>query len=129
MADKNNITVLYVDDEELNLFLFEKSFESLYKVVTALSGTEGLEKLESHHDEIIVVISDMRMPSMNGIEFISKAKEKFQNIAYFILTAFDYNEQIEDALENKLIHRFFTKPFDITEIQQAVDEALTELDI
>ncbi|UXP32570.1 response regulator [Reichenbachiella agarivorans] len=128
MTDKDNITVLYVDDEELNLFLFEKSFESVYHVVTALSGEEGLNKLENYHKKIIVVISDMRMPAMNGIEFISKAKEKFDNIAYFILTAFDYNEEIENALDKKLIHRFFTKPFDISEIQEAIDDALTQLD-
>ncbi|MBU2885547.1 response regulator [Gilvimarinus agarilyticus] len=129
MADKKDITVLYVDDEELNLFLFEKSFESIYDVVTALSGVEGLQKLEAHHDKIIVVISDMRMPNMNGIRFITQAKEKFKNIAYFILTAFDYNEEIEKALDEKLIHRFFTKPFDIAEIQEAVEEALSELDL
>ncbi|PIB35888.1 hypothetical protein BFP72_11035 [Reichenbachiella sp. 5M10] len=129
MTDTKNITVLYVDDEELNLFLFEKSFESLYQVVTALSGPEGLEKLESHHDQIIVVISDMRMPTMNGVEFITKARAKFSNIAYFILTAFDYNQEIETAIEQKIIHKFFTKPFDTQEIQEAIDEALTQLDV
>jgi len=38
------------------------------------------------------VISDMRMPEMNGIEFITKAKNEFKNIAYFILTGYDQNE-------------------------------------
>ncbi|MGL1888733.1 MAG: response regulator [Reichenbachiella sp.] len=126
---KKDITVLYVDDEDLNLFLFEKGFENIYNIITAKSGTEGLEKLEEHGTEIIVVISDMRMPKMNGVEFITIAREKYTNIAYFILTAFDYNEEIDEAIQNKIIHKFFTKPFDIKEIEVAIDTALEELEL
>ena len=60
-----------------------------YPILTAISGSEGLDTLEKHHDEIGIVISDKRMPKMNGIEFISKAKEKYNKITYFILTGFD----------------------------------------
>jgi YesN/AraC family two-component response regulator len=41
----------------------------------------------------------MRMPVMNGVEFIVQAKELYKNIAYFILTGFEYNEEIEEALK------------------------------
>jgi response regulator RpfG family c-di-GMP phosphodiesterase len=119
-----NVTVLYVDDEENNLFLFKASFSGEYNVLTALSGNEGLEKLEKFHKDIIVVISDMRMPNMNGIEFVQKARERYSNIAYFILTGFDYNEQIQNALNNNLIQSFFTKPFDVAEIKKSIDDAV-----
>ena len=102
-----DVSILYVDDEEVNLFLFEKSFEGKYTIHTAKSGTEGLEKLEKHKGEIIVVISDMRMPEMNGIEFITKAKENFKNIAYFILTGYAHDNEIETALNTGLIQKFF----------------------
>lgn len=125
--EKKDITILYVDDEDLNLFLFEKGFESIYNIITAASGQEGLKKLESHADDIIVVISDMRMPQMNGVEFITQAKSKYTNIAYFILTAFDYNKEIDEAIQNKIIHKFFTKPFDIKEIEVAIETAIKEL--
>ena len=69
-----NTTILYVDDEDVNLFLFEKTFESYYTVITAKSGDEGLKKIEEHQKDIAVVISDMRMPGMNGIEFIEIAR-------------------------------------------------------
>ena len=120
----SKITILYVDDEEANLFIFEKMFEKKYHVITAHSGREGLQKLEGHSTEIIVVISDMRMPAMNGVEFIREAKNSYSNIAYFILTGFDFNDEIEDALKTQLIQKFFTKPFDMHEIENAISEAI-----
>ncbi|MCF6361212.1 MAG: response regulator [Cyclobacteriaceae bacterium] len=123
----SNIMILYVDDEESNLFIFEKMFERNYRVLTALSGSEGLAKLEGHSNEIIVVISDMRMPLMNGVEFIKKAKSIYANIAYFILTGFDFNDEIEEALNTQLIHKFFTKPFEMQEIELAIAEAIKDL--
>lgn len=122
MGQENQITILYVDDEEFNLFLFEKSFETKYEILTAKSGEEGLKKLDDYAHKIIVVISDMRMPKMNGIEFITKAKEQYSNIIYFILTGFGFDERIETALKEKLIHKFFQKPYDTKEIEEAISE-------
>jgi len=118
----NNITILYVDDEDINLFIFEKSFQPNYTVFTANSGAEGLDKLKNHADEIIVVISDMRMPNMNGVEFISRAKKMYDNIAYFILTGFEYNDEIDEAIKKNIVQKFFTKPLDIPEIEAAIKE-------
>lgn len=127
MSEAPNITVLYVDDEKNNLFLFEINFKKKYNVITALSAFEGLDKLEEFHKDIIVVISDMRMPKMNGIEFVRKAKEKFENIAYFILTGFDYDDEIDQALRENIIQKFFTKPFDVNEIDQAIQDAIANV--
>lgn len=123
MRDLSNITILYVDDEDINLFLFKSSFEPKYEVITARSGKEGLEKLEGYHDKIIVVISDMNMPMMNGIEFIEEARKTYKNIAYFILTGYDYNQEIDKALKTNVIQKFFTKPFVSAEIEAAVEAA------
>ena len=126
MSVRKDVTILYVDDEEINIFLFERSFQSFYNVITATSGEAGLESLKNNADDIIVVISDMRMPGMNGIEFIRKAHDQYKNIAYYILTAFSYSEEIELALKEHVINEFFTKPFDIDVIKTAVDRAVEE---
>lgn len=121
------VTVLYVDDEDINLFLFERNFQSMYHVLTANSGEAGLRKLAENANDIIVVISDMRMPGMDGIDFIRKAKEKFQNIAYYVLTAFTFNEEVDQAIAEGLIDKFFTKPFDIPVIKAEIDRVAAQM--
>jgi len=127
MNANKSITVLYVDDEDINLFLFNATFRNKYKIITASSGKQGLEKLGEQHHEIIVVISDMKMPQMDGLTFIQNAKAKHFNIAYFILTAFEYDERIEMALKTNLIQKFFTKPFNAAEIEAAIDQAAEQI--
>ncbi|MEK6783346.1 MAG: response regulator [Bacteroidota bacterium] len=123
------ITILYVDDEDINLFLFERSLSSTYKVLTAKSGEEGLRILGESSDEIVMVITDMRMPGMDGLLFIRKAKEKFHNISYYVLTAFNFNEEINTAIEDKLINNFFTKPFDIETIKAEIGRVASKLNL
>ncbi len=117
------IKVLYVDDEAINLLLFERIFAKKYTVDTADSGKQGLEKLSSDPD-INIVISDMRMPDMDGLEFITQAKEQFPDVYFFILTGFSITDKIMEALDNKLINRYFQKPFEMNEIDLAIAHAL-----
>jgi two-component system, response regulator, stage 0 sporulation protein F len=118
-----NIAILYVDDEPINLELFKINFGKKYKVQTADSGYEGLKYLNSSPD-IQIVISDMKMPGMNGIEFIKLAKQNFPNILFFILTGFEITEEIADALNNKLIIKYFRKPLDLKEIEGSISQIL-----
>jgi YesN/AraC family two-component response regulator len=97
-------TLLYVDDEPLNLMLFEINFKKKFNVKTALSGESGLDILSSV-PSIQVVITDMKMPGMSGIEFIKKAKEQFPEIVFFILTGYEITKEIIHALEEKLIYK------------------------
>jgi response regulator RpfG family c-di-GMP phosphodiesterase len=121
MIEDNKMTILYVDDEAINLFLFTTTFKNKYNVITATSGSEALQKLETNANDINVVISDMRMPEMNGIEFIEEAKKGFKEKSFFILTAYSYEENVEKALKDELIKSIFTKPFNVAEIVKAVD--------
>lgn len=122
MSKHSQKSILYVDDEEVNLFLFEKIFENSFRVLTSSSGLEGLEKLKQENGHIEVVISDMRMPEMNGLQFITKARESFKSTLYCILTGYEFNTDLEKALDTKIIDKIFKKPFDFELIKQAVDE-------
>ena len=115
--------ILYVDDEELNLQLLKINLRKDYNVLTANSATDGLRILESN-SEIVIVISDMRMPVMNGLEFIKLAKEKYPNIFYYILTGYDLTDEIQEAIESKLIKKYFRKPFNINDIKNTIEQAL-----
>jgi two-component system, response regulator, stage 0 sporulation protein F len=118
----NQIKVLYVDDEPINLMLFNANFKNKFNVITAESGQQGLLQLINHSDTA-VVISDMKMPGMNGIEFIRLAKRDFPHISFYILTGFDITAEISEALNEKLINKYFQKPFDIKEIETTIIEA------
>lgn len=118
---EHKMSLLYVDDEILNLTLFKHNFKKDYTVFTAESGEEGLNILKQNNS-IVAVISDMKMPGMNGIEFIRTAKNMFPDISYFILTGFDITEEIADALNDKVIEKYFRKPFNKTEIKRSLEE-------
>lgn len=102
--------LLYVDDEDINLFLFQATFSSEFEIYTAIGGHEALEILKEN-EEIKTVISDMRMPKMDGLEFVKRAKQQFSGIKFYLLSGFQKSPEIERALEEKLICRYFTKPF------------------
>jgi len=115
--------ILYVDDEPINLMLFQINFESTYEVFTANNAFEGLEFLDKE-PEILVIISDMKMPGMNGIEFIKRAKEKYPDKKFYILTGYEMTEEIKEALETGLILNYFSKPFRLQEIESAIIDAI-----
>jgi len=121
MNDRHKI--LYVDDELINLQLFKINFSKKYEVSIAESGIKGLEMLAGN-PEIKVVVSDMKMPNMNGVEFIIQAKEAHPNIKFFILTGFEITEEIQEAINSKLVLKYFMKPFNMREIDTAITEVI-----
>lgn len=115
--------ILYVDDESVNLRLFEINFRKKYDVFLAHDGFQGLEILENELD-VLVIISDMKMPGMNGIEFIKNAKERYPDKKYFILTGYEITPEIKEALNAGLIMKYFSKPFNILEIDRTIEDAI-----
>jgi CheY-like chemotaxis protein len=117
----SKVTVLYVDDESINRFLFERNFQSAFRVLTATSGEDGLRVLAESGSDVIAVLTDMRMPGMDGVEFVRKAKEKFKDKAYYILTAFNFHDDVDKAIAEGLIDKYFTKPFDVPVIKAEIE--------
>lgn len=120
---KSDFSVLYVDDEPLNLMLFQCTFSKKYEVITASSGKEALDIL-SINPSIKFTISDMKMPGMDGLEFITEAKRLHPDVLYFILTGYDINVSIEEALKNNLIKNHFRKPLKFSDIDKSLKELI-----
>ncbi|GAB4238723.1 MAG: hypothetical protein Tsb0034_14440 [Ekhidna sp.] len=114
--------ILYVDDEESNLLVFRIAFENSREVLLANSPEEGLLKLEENKDRVMAVISDMHMPKMNGVKFVDEARKLKSDIPYFILSGYSYDDEIDSALKEKRIKKFFTKPFNIREIERSFED-------
>ena len=77
--------VLFVDDEANVLNAYKRNLRKYFDVYTALSGKDALELLEKHKD-IAVIVTDMQMPSMNGVEFLEQARRVSKNSVRLMLT-------------------------------------------
>ncbi len=108
--------VLAVDDEPSILSCLRRELRSEnFDVLTAASGPEGFEiLLQCEVDGTLpaVVISDFRMPGMDGVQFLEKIKERWPQIQRVLLTAFASPHVLEDAINRCEIHRFLSKPWD-----------------
>jgi DNA-binding response OmpR family regulator/predicted regulator of Ras-like GTPase activity (Roadblock/LC7/MglB family) len=118
--------ILVVDDEadilwSLKEFLVNKELQA--QVVTAASGEEALEKLA--RERIDLVITDIKMPGMSGLDLLVEIKNRFPYISVIIMTAFPSSEFKREALLKGGMY-FIEKPFDIKNLREKVMEALQE---
>ncbi len=114
--------ILVVDDEQHVRQLIGKVLEKEgYEVMTAGNGEEGLEVFQKHNIDLI--ISDIKMPKMSGIEFLHKVKEQEPGVGFILITAFATMETAIDAIKSGA-QDYVTKPFDIKEIITAVKKIL-----
>jgi CheY-like chemotaxis protein len=118
-------TILYVDDDQFNITLFEFNFKNEFEILNATSGSEALQLIKNH-DEIRAIVSDVRMPEMDGIEFITKVKETKESLPCFLLTGYGGAQEVVDAIDQNLIVGYFSKPFDkeniITTLKSTINE-------
>ncbi|WP_109832518.1 response regulator [Reichenbachiella versicolor] len=104
-------SILYVDDEEINRYIFEMLLQSTFNVYKADSGQGALEIL-SENPEIKLVITDWSMPKMDGLSFARKAKSLFKDKKIMMLSAYMKNREIDDAIANGVLKAYFSKPLD-----------------
>jgi CheY-like chemotaxis protein len=123
--DKNSTTVLCVDDEENILKALRRVLrKEPYRLLTAKSAIEGLEILKNEHPWVI--ISDHRMPEMDGITFLKKVRETYPDIIRITLTGYTDVETIKEAVNQGHIFKFLLKPWNdenlILDIRQSVNQ-------
>jgi response regulator RpfG family c-di-GMP phosphodiesterase len=115
------ITVLYVDDEENNLFSFKATFRIKYNVFTAISGDEALKILENK--KVQIIITDQRMPEMTGVEFLEKVLEKYTDPMRILLTGYADMGAVVDAVNKGKIFHYLAKPWNEEELDLTINRA------
>ncbi len=115
-------TILCVDDEPMILESLSMTLRREYAVLTATSGAEGLIELAAH-PEVGVILSDMRMPVMNGAEFLQKAKGISPNSVRMLLTGETDLSSAIRAVNEGGIFRFLTKPCPPAELLPSIQVA------
>ena len=118
---KNTINILVVDDELMMRNLLEKILSrDGYKVITAENGQDALEVLQK--DKVDIVISDMKMPEMNGFELLKIIKNEYPEIGMIMMTAYGDTYTVKDALLLGA-DEYITKPFKSFEVSMIVERA------
>ncbi|MEZ5706547.1 MAG: response regulator [Burkholderiaceae bacterium] len=117
-------TVLTVDDEPSVLSALRRVFRTQgITTLQATSGAQGLELLKTNR--VDMVISDMRMPEMDGAKFLEQVKKHDESIVRVLLTGYADISSTIAAINQGAIHRYIAKPWDDQDLVLVVREALT----
>jgi len=120
-----SVSILVVDDEADVAELFRQQFrrevrQGLYLLDFALSGEAALNKLDGCvGEEIILLVSDINMPGMSGLDLLPKVKERRPELPVFMISAYGDPERIRTALDRGA-SKFITKPVDFPQLKQDV---------
>lgn len=117
--------ILFVDDEANALAGYERNLHRDFLVTTATGGVQALEAMDAN-GPFAVVISDMRMPGMNGAEFLAQVRSKSPDTIRMLLTGHsDLNAAISAVNDGK-IFRYLTKPCEKSVLVEAVTSCIEQ---
>ncbi|WP_103668341.1 hybrid sensor histidine kinase/response regulator [Pseudanabaena sp. BC1403] len=126
----NNLTIICVDDERNVLLMLRNQlmrFFPDYKIEIAESGAEALEVIEeilSNGFDVALVVADQIMPKMKGDEFLIELHTRYPEILKVMLTGQANVEDIGNVVNRGNLYRFISKPWNETDLQLTVSEAL-----
>jgi DNA-binding NtrC family response regulator len=119
------VRVLVVDDEPDVEALFRQQFrrevgQGLYVLDFALSGEAALNKLDGCiGEQIILLVSDINMPGMSGLDLLPKVKARRPELPVFMISAYGDADRVKTALDRGA-SKFITKPVDFPQLKQDV---------
>jgi response regulator RpfG family c-di-GMP phosphodiesterase len=117
--------VLFVDDEQNVLDGLRRQLRKRFDVTTALGGEAALETI-SNEGPFAVVVSDMKMPGMNGAQFLTKVRETEPDSIRMILSGQSELDSAIDAVNNGNIFRFLTKPVETDTLVAGLETAIEQ---
>ncbi|MFO0550287.1 MAG: sigma-54 dependent transcriptional regulator [Polyangiaceae bacterium] len=120
--DWRSFPVLVVDDEEDNLDAFRFAFRKAFQLHYALGGGAALDMLD--RIDAAVIVSDQRMPKMNGMEFLQRAKERRPDATAILLTAYADLPVLVEAINSGAVDRYVQKPWDSKELTAILKQGI-----
>ncbi len=118
---KQTNTILAIDDELGPRASLEMIFKNTHRVISAREGEEGLDLLQKH--PVDVVILDIRMPNLSGIEVLRRIKEIDPILPVILLTGYGSLDSAQEAVRLGAFD-YLNKPYDINKLKDVVDKAL-----
>jgi len=124
MRADDSPAVLYVDDEPINLRVFDANFRDRFKIITCQLPTEALAILANRGHEIGILISDQRMPELTGVELLERANEIAPDVLRMVITAYSDVQAVIDAVNRGRVSRYFVKPWIKEDLLAALEDAM-----
>lgn len=120
MEKLKNSTILYIEDDEITRDNISSYLQRKCKeLIVACDGKEGLEKFENSTPDI--VITDIEMPNLNGIDMAKKIRKLSSNTQIIITTAYTSNDYLIEAVNLRLI-KYIVKPISLIKLNEALAE-------
>lgn len=124
-AESDMQTLLLLDDEENILRALARVLRrDGYKILMATRAQDAFELLAKH--EVQVILSDQRMPEMNGTEFLSRVKNLYPHTVRIVLSGYTDLKSVTDAINEGAIYKFLTKPWDDELLRKDVAQAFRD---
>jgi len=120
--------ILFVDDERSLLNGIERRLGLDYDIVTAISGEDGLTAIREQ-GPFALVVTDMRMPQMNGVQFVQEARKISADAVYMMLTGNQDQATATDAVNNGQVFRFLNKPCQTDDLKIAIEAGLRQFQL
>jgi signal transduction histidine kinase len=121
LSEKRDTRILIVDDEEPIRNLFANCLGERYSCVTASDANEALLRLTC--EEFALVIADVQMPGLNGVELLRRVTEHFPDTAVIMVSGVDRTQRVLDALRLGA-YDYLVKPCDLDVLEHSVERAL-----
>jgi DNA-binding NtrC family response regulator len=124
--NNNNKFILALDDEFDIVTLIELSLQKYgHRISLFTDPFAALEYFNSNFKDCSMVISDIRMPGMNGYEFVKKVKQIEREVRVILMTAFEINDiEISNFLPTTKVDAFIQKPFSINQLEHVIEKQL-----
>jgi two-component system, NtrC family, response regulator HupR/HoxA len=107
-------TVLFVDDEENLLMSLKRGLmDEPYERLFAVGGKQALELME--HNEVHLIVTDMRMPEMSGLELLKIVRQKYPDTVRMVLSGYTQVTTLLTAINDGHIYKYITKPWKLEE--------------
>jgi YesN/AraC family two-component response regulator len=120
---KKEFSILYVDDEVVNLRGFKSTFRRFFNVYTAENPIEAMEIVRNN--PLNIVVSDHRMPEMIGTDLLKEVYEFNPEIRRMILSGFITRSELKEAVDSFGIHEFVSKPWDFDQMMDIFKRLLS----
>ena len=121
-GDGRKLKLMVVDDEPDNLDLLFRTFRRDFQVFKADSALKALQILDDE-GEMAVIISDQRMPEMNGTEYLGKTFERFPDTIRILLTGYTDVEDLVEAINSGQVFKYITKPWNPEELKSVIQQS------